>query len=78
MISSGAHQETNIAKNIWRKVMAAVHEDLPDKDFYVPTGIVRSEICIIFARSFKDNRPIIFQSTNVNLPLYAGFKCTRR
>lgn len=45
MISSGANQETNIAKNIWRKVMEAVHEDLPDKDFYVPTGIVEAEIC---------------------------------
>ncbi len=45
MISSGANQETNIAKNIWRKVMGAIHEDLPDKDFYVPTGIMRAEIC---------------------------------
>ncbi|MBP3350817.1 MAG: transglycosylase domain-containing protein [Lachnospiraceae bacterium] len=45
MISSGAHQETNIAKNIWRNVMASVHEDLPDKSFYVPTGIMEAEIC---------------------------------
>ncbi len=45
MISSGANQETNIAKSIWRNVMAAIHEDLPDKSFYVPTGIVEAQIC---------------------------------
>lgn len=45
MISDGANKETNIAKNIWRNVMEAVHENLPDKDFYVPTGIVECEIC---------------------------------
>lgn len=45
MISSGANQETNIAKNIWRNVMEAVHKDLPDKDFYVPTGIMRTQVC---------------------------------
>ncbi len=45
MISSGANQETNIAKNIWRNVMQSVHENLPDQSFYVPTGIVEAEIC---------------------------------
>ncbi|MBR4084408.1 MAG: transglycosylase domain-containing protein [Lachnospiraceae bacterium] len=45
MISSGANQETNIAKNIWRKVMESVHKDLPDKDFYVPTGIMQTQVC---------------------------------
>lgn len=45
MFSDGANQETNIAKNIWRKVMEQVHQDLPDADFKVPTGIVEAEIC---------------------------------
>ena len=45
MISSGVNQETNIAKNIWRNVMKSVHENLPDQDFEIPTGIVEAEIC---------------------------------
>lgn len=45
MISSGANQETNIAKNLWKRIMGAIHEDLPDKDFSIPTGIVEAEIC---------------------------------
>ncbi len=45
MISSGINQETNIAKNIWRNVMKSVHENLPDQDFEIPTGIVEAEIC---------------------------------
>lgn len=45
MISSGANQETNIAKNLWRNIMKSVHENLPDQSFYVPTGIVEAEIC---------------------------------
>lgn len=45
MISSGVNQETNIAKSIWRNVMKSVHENLPDQDFEIPTGIVEAEIC---------------------------------
>ncbi len=45
MISRGANKETNIAKNLWSSIMGELHSDLPDMEFYVPTGIVEAEIC---------------------------------
>ena len=47
MISDGANQQTNIAKNLWKNIMAKIHENLPDKDFYVPTGIMQTQICTL-------------------------------
>ncbi len=45
MISKGTNKETNIAKNLWASIMGELHADLPDMEFYVPTGIVKVEIC---------------------------------
>ncbi len=43
--SKGNNVETNIAKQLWKNIMGAIHEDLPAKDFEVPTGIVQAEVC---------------------------------
>lgn len=45
MVSKGANKETNIAKDLWRSIMAEIHEDLPAMDFYIPTGIVEVSVC---------------------------------
>ncbi len=42
-IQSG--QGTNYPKTIWKSVMRRIHEDLPDKDFVKPDGIVTATVC---------------------------------
>ena len=42
--------EKNLAKKLWRTVMARIHEDLPSESFSVPSGIVTATVC---ARSGK-------------------------
>ena len=37
--------EKNLAKKLWRAVMAQIHEELPNKPFTVPAGIVTSTVC---------------------------------
>lgn len=50
-VLSGA--EKNLAKTLWRNVMAKLHADLPNKSFTVPSGIVTTTIC-----SKSGKRPI--------------------
>ena len=47
MISKGTNKETNIAKNLWASIMGELHAELPDMEFYVPTGIIEAEICSV-------------------------------
>lgn len=37
--------EKNLAKKLWRAVMAKIHEELPNQSFNVPSGIVTATIC---------------------------------
>lgn len=37
--------EKNLAKKLWRAVMARIHEDLPNEPFTVPAGIVTATVC---------------------------------
>ena len=37
--------EKNLAKKLWRTVMAKIHEDLPSESFPVPSGIVTATVC---------------------------------
>lgn len=41
---SGSAQKA-LAKTMWRAVMSRIHEDLPNKPFDVPKGIVRASVC---------------------------------
>ena len=44
-------EERNVAKNLWRAVMARIHEELPSTSFQMPaSGIVQATVC---ARSGK-------------------------
>ncbi len=45
MIAKGSNRETKIAQNLWRNIMEEIHRDLPDMQFYMPTGLVQMEIC---------------------------------
>lgn len=45
MIHSGANDQSGISKALWKAVMARVHEDLPNKDFERPEGIIEVPIC---------------------------------
>ena len=36
---------TTYPKNIWREVMKRIHENLKDKDFEKPSGIVKATVC---------------------------------
>ncbi|MCM1156823.1 MAG: transglycosylase domain-containing protein, partial [Roseburia sp.] len=38
-------EERNLAKKIWRTVMAKIHEELPNQSFNVPSGIVTATVC---------------------------------
>ncbi len=40
-----AGEEKNLAKKIWRAVMAKIHEDLPYESFTRPAGIVSATVC---------------------------------
>ena len=37
--------EKNLAKTLWKSVMAKIHEDLPYESFTVPSGIVQATVC---------------------------------
>ncbi|MDE5680243.1 MAG: glycosyl transferase, partial [Lachnospiraceae bacterium] len=37
--------ERNLAKNLWRAVMAEIHQDLPNERFPIPSGIVQASVC---------------------------------
>lgn len=37
--------ERNLAKKLWRVVMAKIHEELPNQPFNVPSGIVTATVC---------------------------------
>ncbi len=37
--------EKNLAKKLWRSVMAKIHEELPNEPFNVPSGIVTATVC---------------------------------
>lgn len=37
--------ETSLAKSLWRQVMSRIHEDLPNKKFEKPSGIVTATVC---------------------------------
>lgn len=37
--------EKNLAKKLWRVVMAKIHEELPNQSFNIPSGIVTATIC---------------------------------
>ncbi|MBP3476163.1 MAG: transglycosylase domain-containing protein [Lachnospiraceae bacterium] len=37
--------EKNLAKKLWRTVMAKIHEELPSESFSVPSGIVTATVC---------------------------------
>lgn len=37
--------ERNVAKKLWRAVMAKIHEDLPSESFPMPSGIVQATVC---------------------------------
>lgn len=38
-------EEKNLSKAMWRAVMSRVHENLPNKPFTTPQGIVQAQIC---------------------------------
>lgn len=42
---NAVQKSTTYSKKIWREVMRRVHEDLPNKDFDIPEGIVRASVC---------------------------------
>ncbi len=37
--------EKNLAKKLWRSVMAQIHEELPNEPFNIPSGIVTATVC---------------------------------
>ncbi len=37
--------EKNLAKKLWRTVMAKIHEELPNEPFNIPSGIVTATVC---------------------------------
>lgn len=37
--------EDGVSKTLWRKVMKRVHEDLPNTQFPVPSGIIQVQVC---------------------------------
>jgi penicillin-binding protein 1A len=43
--SKASVNESNIAKKLWKAVMGRVHEDLSNKPFEIPEGIVQKTIC---------------------------------
>lgn len=43
--ASQSGQDTNYPKNIWKSVMKRIHEDLPEKEFEKPDGIVTAAVC---------------------------------
>ncbi|MBQ7780594.1 MAG: PBP1A family penicillin-binding protein [Lachnospiraceae bacterium] len=42
---SSRNGETNLAKKLWRAVMAQIHEELPKQSFPIPSDIVQVSVC---------------------------------
>ncbi|MCR4924101.1 MAG: PBP1A family penicillin-binding protein [Lachnospiraceae bacterium] len=42
---NGGLGETNIAKNLWRAIMERIHENLENKKFVRPEGIIEANVC---------------------------------
>ena len=40
-----AKSEQSLSKTLWRQVMSQIHEDLPNKKFEQPDGIVTATVC---------------------------------
>ncbi|MBE5874099.1 MAG: glycosyl transferase [Lachnospiraceae bacterium] len=47
MSTNKKHDESAIAKDLWRAVMERVHVNLPNETFAIPSGLVQAEICSI-------------------------------
>lgn len=45
MSTNKKHDESAIAKDLWRAIMERVHENLPNETFPIPSGLVQAEIC---------------------------------
>ena len=45
MSSKGNNNEQAISKTLWHVIMERVHENLPNKQFSVPEGIVQATVC---------------------------------
>lgn len=45
MSTNKKHDESAIAKDLWRAIMERVHENLPIETFPIPSGLVQAEIC---------------------------------
>lgn len=45
MAHSGNNRQDYISKNLWKAIMARIHEDLPNQEFYKPENIVKVKIC---------------------------------
>lgn len=45
MSSNKSNDETAVAKTLWRAVMKRVHENLPNEQFPMPSGIVQAQVC---------------------------------
>ncbi len=44
-VSLSSSAEKNLAMTLWKQVMSRIHEELPDKPFEKPKGIVSATIC---------------------------------
>ena len=60
MDTSNANKETRVAQTLWRAIMKRVHEELPQKTFEQPEGIVEAVVC---SRSGKLPIPGICDAT---------------
>lgn len=45
MSTSKANDESAVAKTLWRAIMKRVHENLPNEQFSIPSGIVQAQVC---------------------------------
>lgn len=37
--------ESNVAKMLWKSIMARVHENLPNESFAMPSGLIQTQVC---------------------------------
>lgn len=45
MSTSSSNNESAVARTLWRAVMERVHENLPNEQFSIPSGIVQAQVC---------------------------------
>lgn len=45
MSTKKSNDESAVAKTLWRAVMERVHENLPNEQFSIPSGIVQAQVC---------------------------------